>query len=116
MRSRLNRVNNWDELAGEAQYSTQSLAKIVGATVRQLERYFANEKRGLPHVWLNELRQTRSAQMLNLGHTVKEVAGLLGYKQASHFSREFKRYHGVAPSDFRSHANLTSLNDTKSRK
>ena len=28
---------------------------------------------------------------------MKEVAAHLRYKQASHFSREFKRYHGVSP-------------------
>jgi AraC-like DNA-binding protein len=31
---------------------------------------------------------------------VKEVAFALGYKQVSHFSRQFKQFHGVSPGDF----------------
>jgi AraC-like DNA-binding protein len=115
MRSRLNGIKNWDELAAEALYSTHALAAIVGVTERQLERYFKDEKRGLPHVWLNELRQARAMYLLNLGHTVKEVSGMVGYKQPSTFSREFKRHHGAAPADFRSSSSHKTQIDTKSR-
>ena len=105
MRSRLNRIVNWEQIAEEALYSTHSLAKIVGVSVRQLERYFEEENRGQPHEWLNLLRQTKAMQLLASGRTVKEVANQMGYKQASHFSREFKRYYGIAPADVRASNN-----------
>ena len=115
MRSRLNRIVNWEQIAEESLYSTHALAKIVGVSVRQLERYFEEENRGRPHEWLNQLRQTRAMQLLNSGRTVKEVANQLGYKQASHFSREFKRYHSIAPADVSALGNQKSQIDTKSR-
>jgi AraC-like DNA-binding protein len=36
---------------------------------------------------------------LMAGHRVKEVAIDLGYKQVSHFSRDFKSAYGVPPSN-----------------
>jgi AraC-like DNA-binding protein len=37
-------------------------------------------------------------RQLSAGDTVKSAAYELGFKQASHFSREFKAFHGVPPS------------------
>jgi AraC-like DNA-binding protein len=48
--------------------------------------------------WLRELRLTRAYQNLLLGKSVKEVAFDQGYKQVSHFSREFKNHFGISPS------------------
>ena len=38
--------------------------------------------------------------MLLAGQQVKEVATELGYKQTSHFCREFKSYHHLTPSQY----------------
>ena len=61
-----------------------------------------NQNLGLsPLYWMNRLRQVRGLALLNQGMSVKETAYELGYRQTSHFSREFKRFHGVPPSSFR---------------
>ncbi len=99
MRSRLNRVNNWGQLAEKSNYSAQELAKQCNTSLRHLERYFIQVKKQSPHEWLNERRQQKALELLNTSCLAKEVAWQLGYKQAGHFSREFKRYHGVSPAE-----------------
>ena len=42
--------------------------------------------------------------MLKAYRPVKVVAFDLGFKQVSHFSREFKRYHGLSPKAFLDHS------------
>lgn len=39
-------------------------------------------------------------ELLRKKVTVKEVAYLLGYKEIANFRRAFKRWEGVAPSDW----------------
>jgi AraC-like DNA-binding protein len=48
------------------------------------------------------VRTRRAAELLrDPRRSVKEVAGLLGYADASNFAREFHRMFGISPSDFR---------------
>jgi AraC-like DNA-binding protein len=99
MSSRLRRVTNWAELAEESSYSAKILADRCGVSLRQLERYIPRVAGKTPQRWLNELRQQKAMELIASGQSVKEVSFRLGYKQSSHFSREFKRFHGVAPSE-----------------
>ena len=48
--------------------------------------------------WLKDLRLNQAYQNLLKGKSVKEVAFDHGYKQMSHFSREFKSHFGISPS------------------
>lgn len=66
-----------------------------------LERYFLNKIGKPPKAWLAEQRQRQASELLRgKGKSVKEIASKLGYKQAHHFSFEFKRYWGVCPTKF----------------
>ena len=99
MRSRLSRVSNWEGLAEEAGYNVKKLAERCGVSRRQLERFFPSATGKTPQQWLNYLRQQKAFQLIASSQSVKEVSIRLGYKQSSHFSREFKRFHGVPPSE-----------------
>ena len=48
--------------------------------------------------WLTSVRLREAGDRIRAGGRVKEVALDLGYKQLSHFSREFKRAYGLPPS------------------
>jgi len=100
LRSRLNRIENWEELAQESNYSVVNLARICCVSVRQLERFFSATRSHSPHKWLHTLRMGKALQLLNAGFIVKEVAGQLGYKQVSHFSRDFTKHFGYPPRDY----------------
>jgi len=99
MASRLIRITNWEGLAEEASYNAKKLAERCGISLRQLERFIPQATGKTPQQWLNYLRQQKASELIASGQSVKEVSIRLGYKQASHFSREFKRFHGVPPSE-----------------
>ncbi len=69
-------------------------------SLRQLERYSKAVYRQTPLAWLRTLRFREAQALLARGETVKATAYTLGYRQISHFSREFKREVGVCPTDF----------------
>lgn len=87
-------------LARKAGYRPQSLALLCSVSLRQLERYLKAVYRQTPVAWLRSLRLEDARLLLANGQTVKATAYALGYRQISHFSREFKRQVGVCPTDF----------------
>ncbi|MCW5555109.1 MAG: helix-turn-helix transcriptional regulator [Verrucomicrobiae bacterium] len=95
----MNRITDWENLAEASRYSTRELAKRCNVTSRQLERYFLGTKGMPPRQWLTELRQRRALELMAAHSSVKAAAWRLGYRQAAHFSREFKRYHGVCATE-----------------
>lgn len=92
-------VNNRRDLAALAQYRVEKLASLCGVTVRRLQRYFTEEEGITPRGWLNEVRQSRGLEQLLLGNSVKATAFELGYQNPCHFSRDFRNFYGVSPSD-----------------
>ncbi len=115
MRSRLIRIKDWQQLAETASYSLYKVAQNCGTSTRQLERFFLESRQKSPRQWLNELRQQKGLQLMGEGFSVKEVAARLSYKQASHFSREFKKFHGVSPMEILNASSQMSRLDTKCR-
>ena len=98
MSSRLGFVQEWDVLAQKAGYRARELADLCQASLRTLERYFQKHYGVTVSEWLRELRLNQAYSVLKTGKSVKEVAFEHGYKQVSHFSREFKSHFGVSPS------------------
>ena len=95
--SRLQRIQNWPQLAHEVKYSVKALAKAYGVSVRLLERLFPAAFGSTPRGCLKRLRMERAVELLRGGSTVKEAGACLGYDDPSHFSREFKKHHGFTP-------------------
>ena len=100
MSSRLSRIADWSILAKKAQFSATELAALCNVSLRQLERYYKQSFDQSPRTWLNMTRLNEAQELLLQGRTVKETAYSLGFKQASHFCREFKRHVGTTPNSF----------------
>lgn len=83
-----------------ARYDARELAKLFQMSPRQLQRKFNRYLKRSPQDWLNEQRVMAARRLLLSGRTVKEVAFELGFKQVSHFCRQFKMYHHLTPSEF----------------
>jgi AraC-like DNA-binding protein len=88
---------SWEELARSAQYRPSILAERCGVSMRTLQRYFRTHYDKTVSDWLRELRLNEAFSSLKQCDSVKEVAFDLGYKQPSHFTRDFKKKFGVPP-------------------
>ena len=87
----------WRDLAFKCQFKASRLAALCGVSIRTLQRHFALNADVTVTVWLQSVRLDEAYTRLRAGSRVKEVAYDLGYTQLSHFSREFKKVHGIAP-------------------
>jgi transcriptional regulator GlxA family with amidase domain len=98
MSSRLQFEQDWETLAGEASFRARELAELCQISLRTLERHFQKHYSCTVSKWLRDLRLKQAYQGLLEGKAVKEVAYDTGYKQMSHFSRDFKSHFGISPS------------------
>ncbi len=82
--------------------SPADIARALGLSLRSLQRRL--EEKGTNYAsLLTETRRELAADYLRAGkHSVTEIAFLLGFAEASAFSRAFRRWFGVSPSEYRS--------------
>jgi transcriptional regulator GlxA family with amidase domain len=85
-------------LAQSCRYCATTLAYTGQVSLRQLERYFLTRYGFTPHQWLRDLRLRRAVELIRDQTPLKVVAIKLGYKDAAHFTHDFKAYFGVCPS------------------
>jgi AraC-like DNA-binding protein len=100
MKNGLPQIQDWLARARAAQWCAATLANDCGVSPRQLQRYFQRTYARTPQDWLNEQRLQTAPTKLLTGQPIKVVASELGFKQSSHFCREFKAYHQMTPSEF----------------
>jgi len=90
-----------NEVSSLRRYVIATPFKLTGCLTAYLpvncaQAYFGSS----PQDWLNEQRLIRAGKLLKQLRSVKSVAFPLGFKQVSHFSREFKFQYGIAPATF----------------
>src|SRR6266852_2783809 len=90
----------WSELALEAKYDENALARLCRRSTRQLRRQSQRHVGMTLHGWLDTLRIVEARQRLLAGQIPKEFAGELGFKHELDFRRYFKRCTGVTPIGF----------------
>jgi len=78
------------------------LADLAGCSVPHMYRIFRRATQLTPRMWLRRERMHHAQRRLvETADSVKEIAEQVGYGDAFYFSRDFKRFAGVAPSQFR---------------
>jgi AraC-like DNA-binding protein len=92
--------------------SIREIARALRTSTRTLQRRLAEEERCF-HEVLAETRTTLAERYLGEGRPVTEVAFLLGFGDASAFSRAFRRWTGTPPSRWRSDAGTESTVDDR---
>lgn len=101
MNSLLDRVTDWPERARTARFRIATLARDCGVSVRQLRNYIHIRFGTTPHCWTMRIRLLAAPSLLSQNKSVKQISSELGFSQAAHFSREFKRFYGRSPVEFR---------------
>jgi len=81
--------------------SLQLTARVFRLTPRTLHRRLVSEGTSFREL-TEEIRHTLAVEHLKAGHfSIEEVAYTLGYSDLANFRRAFKRWEGVAPSEYR---------------
>lgn len=81
-------------------FRTEDLAGKLATSVRQLQRVFQAELQTSPKVFIITVKLELASQMLrNESLTISEVAYALGFSDPSYFSKVFRKYYGVSPSE-----------------
>ncbi len=76
------------------------LADLFGMSPNYLNSLFSRWSGESIHRYLIRLRMEKAIVLLRQGnHMVKQVAHEVGYSDALYFSRAFRRYHGLCPSE-----------------
>ena len=97
MSVKLKQIQNWPELAKEAGWSVNRLAKLCVVATETLRRHFLITTTKSSRQWLAEERQRQALVILGDGSSIKETANCLVYKQQTNFTRKFKEHWGICP-------------------
>ena len=89
--------------------SVRELAQHAGLSVAQLERHWMVLLQLTPSRWLLSLRLDAAIEALAGPSTVAQVAAQCGFADHSAFTRAFRRYVGLSPSQYRKLRRATDL-------
>jgi AraC-like DNA-binding protein/ligand-binding sensor protein len=81
--------------------STETLAREIKRSASFVAHHFAAEFGQTPRQYILKRRMEEARLMLENGSTVQDTAADLGFYDAFHFSKTFKRYWNTPPSRFR---------------
>jgi transcriptional regulator GlxA family with amidase domain len=88
--------------SGTNRLSVRDLSRKVNLSPTRMRQLFKQEIGRSPLQYIRAPRVQQAEHLLRSTFLcVKEIAFLSGGKDASHFVREFKRTHGLTPSQFR---------------
>jgi AraC family transcriptional regulator len=82
--------------------SIEEVASAVGVHPSHLNRVFRAHLNQTPGEYLRRLRMERATrEVISSDLPLKAIASLAGFSDQAHFTREFRRHHGVSPLEMR---------------
>ncbi len=79
--------------------SIDKMGDVFNITPTYLSRVF-REKTGRKYIeYVTGIRMERAREFLQSGkYSIREISELVGYTSEKHFSRTYKKYYGISPS------------------
>lgn len=99
---RVERARKLLEAHPEQEWTIESLAQSVELNTKKLKQGFRQSYNSGVYGYLQKVRIERAAQLLRQQEAVSVVAAAVGYSNASHFAKVFRRYYGINPLHFSS--------------
>ncbi|MCL6456410.1 MAG: AraC family transcriptional regulator [Gorillibacterium sp.] len=97
----LDQAIRWLFLQYTQSISIEELAKSLGYHRTHLSRIFKQRTGRSPAQYLLKIRMEKAEQLLGRSLTITEVAASVGYSDPLYFSRQFHKWTGESPTDFR---------------
>jgi len=83
-------------------FSPIEVASTCSISVRYLSRLFKKYGEITPHEYIMRLKLNKAGNLLlTMNLSVSEIGYLIGFADPYHFSRNFKKFHGLSPRHFR---------------
>jgi AraC-like DNA-binding protein len=100
-RHHIEQAMRWLNLQYSKPLSIEDMARTLGYHRTYLSKIF-KQFTGLPPMgYLLKIRMERAKELLLEQLTIEQVASSVGYPDALYFSKQFKKYYGVTPTEFR---------------
>jgi AraC-like DNA-binding protein len=93
-------IEQWEQVAREADFNSAKMASLCSISERQLQRLFRQHLHCTPSHWLRELQCRLAKDLIGQGYSNKAAANELKFANESHFCREFKKVFGTSPQSF----------------
>jgi len=93
-------IEEWEQVAKEAEFNPAKMATLCSISERQLQRLFRQHLHCTPSRWLRDLQCRMAKQLIAQGYSNKAAAAELKFASESHFCREFKKVFGTSPQTF----------------
>ncbi|MCC8022725.1 MAG: AraC family transcriptional regulator [Clostridiales bacterium] len=86
----------------DAPIQVSELSRRFHISERHFRTLFYQVAGASPKAYQQKLRMEQCAAMLqSTGYSVREISSMLGYSSPYQLSRDFKKYYGLAPSEYR---------------
>ena len=108
-------IEQWEQVAREADFNSAKMASLCSISERQLQRLFRQHLHCTPSHWLRELQCRLAKDLIAQGYSNKAAANELKFANESHFCREFKKIFGTSPQSF-APAHVTEVKASSSLK
>ncbi len=98
----VSKVKSYIEENYQKDISLEDVSRLVDISPYYFSKLFKKESGKNFIEYLTEVRMKHAKQFLRNGsYSIKEVCIMSGYSDPNYFSRQFKKYEGVTPSEFR---------------
>lgn len=103
----LNMASNFITANLHSDLAVTTIADAVSTSQRNLRHLFRKHLNTTVVDYINKKKMERACDLLSMQLQVQEVSAAVGIDSPSHFSRLFKRYHGVSPRQYKERQDRT---------